>query len=44
MEREVHGTMEAQGRKYICTEIWWENVLEREHVEELKVDGRILLK
>ena len=28
----------------MCTEFWWGNLREREHLEEQGVDGRIILR
>jgi hypothetical protein len=32
------------GRREVYTEIWWENLRERDHVEDASVDGRIILR
>jgi len=32
------------GRRDVHTEFWWENVRERDHLEELSIDERIILK
>jgi hypothetical protein len=32
------------GRREAYTEFWWRNLRERDHLGELSVDGRIILK
>jgi hypothetical protein len=32
------------GRRKIHTEVWWQNLKEQDHLEDLSVDGRIILK
>jgi len=31
-------------RRDVCTEFWWEYFRERDHLEELSIDERIILK
>jgi len=35
---------DTRGREEIHTEFWWEILRERDRLEDLRVDGRILLK
>jgi len=32
------------GRGEVCTEFWWGNLWERDHLEDPGVDGRIILR
>jgi hypothetical protein len=32
------------GNGEVCTEFWWGNLKERDHLEDSGVDGRILLR
>ena len=34
----------ALGTEEVHTVIWWRNLRERDHLEDLGVDGRIILK
>jgi hypothetical protein len=34
----------AWGREELLTGFWWGNLREREHLEDLGADGRIILK
>ena len=27
----------------MCTEVWWENLSERDHLEDQGIDGRIII-
>ena len=36
--------MARMGRGEVHTEFWWRNLRERDHLGELGVDGRIILK
>jgi hypothetical protein len=33
-----------EGREEVNTGFWWENLMERDHLEDQSVDGRIILK
>ena len=32
------------GRRKIHTEVWWQNLKEQDHLEDLSIDGRTILK
>ena len=32
------------GRVMVCTEVWWGNVMERDHLEGPGIDGRTILR
>jgi hypothetical protein len=32
------------GTGEVCTGFWWGNLIERDHLEDIGVDGRIILK
>jgi hypothetical protein len=43
-KNEMGGACGAyRGRGEVCTGVWWENLRERDHFEDLGVDGRIIL-
>lgn len=43
MKNETGGIFGACGRtRELRTEFWWENPREREHLEDLRVNGRLL--
>jgi hypothetical protein len=37
------GHVDVSGRGDVCTEFWWGNMREGDHLEELSVDGFIML-
>ena len=38
------GHVARMGKEEMYTEFWWGNLRERDHLKDLGVDGRILLK
>jgi hypothetical protein len=38
------GHVARMGREEVYTGFWWENLRERDHLEDPGVDGRIILK
>jgi len=38
------GNVARVGRGEICTGLWWRNLMERYHLGEPGIDGRIILK
>jgi hypothetical protein len=38
------GHVARMGRGEVCTGFWWGTLRERDHLEDLGVDGRIILK
>ena len=36
------GHVECRGRGEACAQFWWGNLRERDHLEEVVVDGRII--
>jgi hypothetical protein len=38
------GAYNTYGRQEMCIEDWWENLTERDHLEYLATDKRIILK
>jgi len=44
-KNEMGGTCSrCGGRREVCTGFWWGNLVERDHLEDLSLVGRILLK
>ena len=41
---EMGGVGDTWGRREIRTEFWWWSLKKRDHLEDLVVDGRIILK
>jgi hypothetical protein len=42
--KEMGRTYGTHGRKENCIQYWWGNLRGRDHLEDLCVDGRIILK
>jgi N6-adenosine-specific RNA methylase IME4 len=32
------------GREEVCTEFWWDNLMERDHLVDPDLDGKIILR
>jgi hypothetical protein len=37
-------TCSTYGKKEVCTGFWWGNLRERDHLEDLGIEGRIILR
>jgi hypothetical protein len=40
----IAGHVAPIGKKKLCTEFWWGNLRERDHLEDPDVDWRIILR
>jgi len=38
------GVLQVWRRNEICTGVWWRNLMEKNHLEHLQVDGRLIVK
>jgi hypothetical protein len=40
----IQSTWQVQEKEELLAGIWWRNLRERDHLENVRVDGRIILK
>jgi len=43
-KNEMGGTCSTYGKGELLTKFWWGNLMERDHLENMGVDGSIILK